>query len=132
MPMSSLSPTVRAFLERTIDTLDSLEVLLLLARTPDRAWTAEEVGTELRTSTFAATQRLQWLAAKGLVRRRDDGRSQFDGTDTMQAEQLAELAAAYRDRRTSVIAAIYTRPRPNDALMSFANAFKLKKPPEEP
>jgi hypothetical protein len=35
------------------------------------------------------------------------------------------LAACYRERRTTVITLIFSRPA--DAVRSFANAFKLKK-----
>lgn len=121
----ALDPALRAFIAQHIDAIDTLEVFLLLARDPQQGWTVDEIGAELRTSSFAAAQRLGTLTATGLVSTERESRHRLNLDDEVAAALARRLADAYRDRRTSVIAAIYAPAQPDAALLSFATAFHL-------
>lgn len=127
MAAAPLDDNLRRFIADHVDAIDTLEVLLLLARDPDRSWTVDQIAAELRTSGFAASQRVTHLAHVGLVSG-EDGRHTFRPARPEQSSLVHELAEAYRERRTSVTSAIYSRPTTdNPALRSFADAFRIKK-----
>jgi hypothetical protein len=59
-----------------------------------------------------------------------DGESYRFRPQTPELDQITRrLAACYREKRTTVITLIFSRPA--DAVRSFANAFKLKKGPSD-
>jgi hypothetical protein len=120
----SLPEDIVQFIRRCINTLGTLDVLLLLYASPARAWTAREVSDELRSSPFAADTALRSLWHSGLVARAGD-RFSFQPKAAGSAAMIARLAGCYRDRRTTVITAIFSRP--NDAVIGFAEAFRFKK-----
>lgn len=121
---SGLAPDVRRFLTVHIDSVEQLEVLLLLRDEPARAWTPDEVASALRTSATSAVARLDDLARRGLARAEPRSRSfRFAPADATLARQVDLVAAAYRDRRVTVIGFIYSRPL--DPVRELARAFRV-------
>jgi hypothetical protein len=104
--------------------LETLEVLALLHSTPGRSWSAKQVSDEMRSSPIAAETALGTLLGHGLVAR-DAGGFSFRPARPDLEEQIRRLLACYKDKRTGVIAAIFSAPAP--AILSFAEAFKIKK-----
>jgi len=100
---------VHRFIAGYIDSIELLEVLLLLASEPHAVFDAGAVSAHLRTTPHAADMRLGQLAARGLAQRCDRGH-RLDCTPEVRA-LLPELARCYRERRVSVVALIYP-PRP--------------------
>jgi hypothetical protein len=106
-----------------------LEVLLLLARTEPRRWSAEEITTELAAPPTEVAAELSKIVKAGLAGGgpRPDGAEEFIFAPAKPAlrtgtEQLAEL---YLRRPVTLINALYARQRlPAQA---FADAFKLRK-----
>ena len=103
-------------------------MLLLLHASPSRAWTAREISDELRSSPLAADAALTTLVHSALVAKEDD-RFSFRSTDATTAATISRLAACYREKRTAVITAIFSRP--SDAVVGFAEAFRIKKGPAD-
>lgn len=126
------SVPLKQFISRHIHSVEQLEILLLLQRTPNRQWRAEEVSKELATSRYAAEGRLMDLAARGLIsgRQHDDELLFLYEAGGSEAETIVELARVYAERRTSVITMIFSKPQ--DSITSFADAFRLRTPPEKP
>jgi predicted ArsR family transcriptional regulator len=124
---ASLPPRVQRFLESHIDSIEKLEVLLLLRNQPARTWTAGGVAQELRIMEASAQGRMEDLCARGLVS--CEGGTpptyRFAPTSSEDSQAVTELATTYATRRVSVISFIFSRP--TDRLRSFANAFRLKK-----
>ena len=120
----SLPEEITHFIRECIDRLETLDVLLLLHASPSRAWTTREVSDEMRSSPLAAETALATLLQHGLVSD-DAGRFSFRPKDAKLAETTARLAACYREKRTAVITTIFSRP--NEAVRSFAEAFRFKK-----
>ena len=105
----TLPERVREFLLAHVDSIELLEVLLLLAARPDSALSAEEVSDELRTAPSSAARRLGSLEARQLVQSADGERFQVRPGAEL-AETLRQVRQAYRDWRVTVVAIIYSRP----------------------
>jgi hypothetical protein len=121
VPESSLPPEVERFIARFIDSIEQLEILLLLRRRRE-AWTDAGVARELRIDVHSAARRLGELAAHQLVTVHDKSYSY-----TLAGEldrDVDALARCYAERRVSVITFVFSQP--TDRLKSFANAFRIK------
>jgi hypothetical protein len=127
--MSDGIPTrVRNFVLAHIDSIESLEVLLMLAAQPSSAFTTVEVSDHLRTAPSSAANRLTRLRDHKLVDVLPGDRYRLR-SDPEATETLRQVAAAYRDWRVSVVTLIYSRP--SDVVGVFTNAFVLKKGPKD-
>ena len=122
---------VRRFILDHIGSVEMLNVLMLLFKQPGRTWTANEVGSELRTNEWSADLQLQALAARELVRASTDTPPRYQA-ETRHAAQVASVARTYEERRVAMITLIYSRPddvaaEPVDPVQAFADAFKIRK-----
>ncbi len=127
MSDAGLPPRVQRFITTHIDSLEKLEVLLLLRARSEREWTASAVSLELRITESSAAMRLADLAARGLLV--SNGATPpsycFRPKDSEDVQAVAELAMVYGAKRVSVISFIFSRPL--DKVRGFAEAFVLKK-----
>lgn len=118
---------VRRFIIEHINSVESLEILLLLSAGTLQEYTAEEVSRTLRTSLESATARLKELhRSKLLVTVENEGspKYRFDPTNP-GAGIVGDLEKIYKTRRVSVISFIYSNP--TDPLRAFSDAFRLRK-----
>ena len=123
----NLPPRVQRFVKQHIDSIEKLEVLLLLRANPGRPWTAAAVAGELRIMETSAQGRLDDLTARGLLAHEGGTPPSYryapiSGED---AQAVTELASTYAQRRVSVITFIFSQPQ--DRLRSFADAFRIRK-----
>ncbi|HET9029280.1 MAG TPA: hypothetical protein VFN49_03815 [Candidatus Aquilonibacter sp.] len=116
----SFSVTLRALINRAIDSVEHVEVLLLLKRDPEHSWTPAHVAEELRRSSSSVERRLRDLVRARLV-------SETNGTYAYDpgshAKAVDELEYEYEHRRVRLIEAIFSRSI--DSARSFADAFRL-------
>lgn len=121
---NGISQRTREFLLAHVDSIESLEVLLLLADRPMVAFTAEQVSDQLRTAAASAANRLSHLHTHRLV---DivDGSAYRLRDDAELAETLKQVAEAYRQWRVTVVTLIYSRP--SEVVRVFSDAFVFKK-----
>lgn len=124
----SLPEDVRSLILEHIDSVEQLEVLLLLLGEPARRFTPAEVAQHLRIDTRSAASRLEDLHGRGFLSRHGEGAYQFDARSS-KAPAVERLATVYRERRVTVITAIFTKPV--EKIRTFADAFRIKKEPEE-
>ncbi len=125
-PHDDLPPALRAFLYSCIDSIEQLDMLMLLRRS-DRAWRAREVAAELQLSDAVARAHLETLTARGLLHARAEGEVtyRFQPKTNELARYAALLAEAYASSRHLVVRFVATRsPRTK----SFSDAFKLREP----
>jgi hypothetical protein len=110
-----------------IDSIEKLEVLLLLRTRVEREWTASETALELRITEASAAVRLEDLTASTLLvsDRGAPARYRYSPSSTEDVRSVAELAMAYAERRVSVITFVFTKPQ--NHVQGFANAFLLRK-----
>jgi hypothetical protein len=112
------------FLAEHIESVVQLEVLLLLQSRATAAWQAPDVAAHLRISpdwTEAALAKL----ARGEILAVDNHQYRYAPRTPELARTIESLAAAYEDRRVSVISLIFSKP-PNP-IRQFTDAFRLRK-----
>jgi hypothetical protein len=126
MSASAPSDAVRAFVREHIQSVEQVEALLLLYRTSPREWSAVRVSRELRTDPVSAARRLADLHAGKLISARAEEDTIQYWYEGAQDRLVAEVERWYRERRTSFITELYSRP--DDTTRAFADAFRLRGP----
>jgi hypothetical protein len=124
---SGLPEAVRRFIVDHIDSVEQLEILLLLYQQQGRTWSAEAVARELRIAAISAGERLEDLVRTGLLAREDGDPVEYrytPGNSTLDAA-VGGLATAYSERRVTVINLIFSKPV--DRIRTFADAFRLRR-----
>jgi hypothetical protein len=126
MSDKGLSEDVKKFITEHINSLEQLEILLLLHRHQEKEWTAQEVSQELRLSPASAAMRLADLQTRGLlvVRESPDLFYQYQPQKSDFAPTVDSLAELYPDYRFTVINLIFSKPL--DKIQTFADAFKFR------
>jgi hypothetical protein len=112
MPSVRLSATARRFLAERTESVLQLELVLLLAREPERAWTAQAAADELRAPEPWITGQLDALVAAGVADAPAGGAGpvRFDHRGPWAAA-VREIEPLFRRRRTSIIRLIFAEGR---------------------
>jgi hypothetical protein len=126
--MPEVLERVLAFVREYIDSVDQLEILLLLRGGPEREWTAEEISRALSTSEASVVARLAYLQSVGLVEMKRPSHYRYAPKSQDVAQVMEEVSAAYAQYRVRIINLIYSKPI--DKIRTFADAFKLRKEDE--
>lgn len=131
MADNALPAEVRQLIARHLATMEQVDVLLLLARTPEQWRTGEQIRTDLRIDEQGVAARtFSELSAAGLIE--TDGatppRYRYAPSNARDKAAVELLALAYNERPVTLVRAIYARPTP---AQSFADAFRLRKKAEE-
>ncbi len=113
---------IAGFVREHVGSVWALELLLILLRSGDRAWTVAELVTELRGSSSLVVDNLARFERSGLVIRAEGDGWRFAPANALMGTLVEDLAAAYRERPVSIIN-IIARP---DPVQGLADAFKLK------
>jgi hypothetical protein len=125
MPFGHIPAPVRRLLERSVDGVEQLEILLLLYHQAARSWDAESVGDALRLPASTAAAHLEALTQHEFldVRIGDTMRYRYAPVTEAQAAAMRQLAAAYRDDRGSILHFVAAgRLR---SLQDFSDAFRI-------
>lgn len=122
-----IPPRVQRFISTHIDSIEKLEVLLLLRSRAEREWNAREVSQELRITEASAQARLEDLTARRLlaVTQGAPPSYRFSPASTEDDADVTALQETYSTRRVSVISFIFSKPL--DRVRGFADAFRLKR-----
>ena len=127
-----LSPETQAFLREHVEEYEHLELLLLLFRDRERAWSAGEAAERLSLSPSVVWEALAQLRSRGLVEEAagPPPRFRFPAMGQTAPAAVLELAAAYEQNRLSIIrqmnANALERLR-HSAIRAFADAFRLRR-----
>jgi hypothetical protein len=115
-------------LRRCIPNIDAAELLLHLARHPDRAFRAGELAAELKPAEVTPAAARNYAAA--LVRCglavQNKGSYRFAPRNPRLSELVQALGELYTERPVTLVRMIYTLKE--DGLHAFAGTFTLKKP----
>ena len=127
MTSRGIPEAVRRFVGAHIESVEALDVLLLLRERRDREWTAEAVARELRRNPGFVAACLAQLHAHALATQTGDPEPsyRYDPRGRDDDRTIEELAGCYASRRVSVISLIYSKP--TDQVTTFADAFRLRK-----
>lgn len=122
---SGLPNETHEFLVKNIDSLEELEVLLLLRSDPSRRWSVADVNERIRSSQSSVGNRLKKLMGSGFANSEDNGVTyQYSPRDGSMDARVKQLAEVYRERRMKVIEAIFSKPLRE--IQSFSDAFKIR------
>ena len=127
--MNGLPDDVHLFLYQNIESVEQLEVLLLLWRAPERGWTSDEVATAVYSHPSSVVRRLAMLLGQGLLREREPGCYQYAPRTAELHDTVSRLDHMYRERRVAVITLIASKPIEN--VRAFSDAFRIRRKKEE-
>jgi hypothetical protein len=127
--VNGLPEEVHRFLHQHIDSVEQLEVLLLLWRTPERGWTSDEVATAVYSHPSSVIRRLAMLLGQGLLREREPGCYQYAPRTAELHQTVSHLDHVYRERRVAVITIIASKPIEN--IRAFSDAFRIRRKKED-
>lgn len=128
MTQNELPDDVKKLLAEHITSVEQLEILLLLRGRPDTDWTASAVSEEVRTGERSAAARLDDLEARGFLRANSHGGEvsyRYAPAAAWLRQAVERLAAAYAERRYTIIELIFAKPIDN--LKVYADAFRIRK-----
>jgi hypothetical protein len=123
MATTDIPDNVANFIRSHVNSVEFLEVLLLLQQERARTWSGDSVAAELRIQPRSAATRLAALKQIGAAKITDGGAFRFDETCPL-CPAIEALAKAYQTHRVSIIQLIFSRPHHNGA-EAFANAFLI-------
>lgn len=124
--LSRIEDTLKRFVSDHIDSVETLEVLLLLHDQEHRQWSALEVSRALRKHPASISKRLADLYLHGLLTVSETSELcyRFHFEDTELVELVDKLQSAYKTHRTQIIDLIFSKPI--DKLSVFAEAFRFR------
>jgi DNA-binding transcriptional ArsR family regulator len=122
--MSQLTE-VQGFIRSTFRSVWSLELLIFLRRSKDRAWATDELVTGLRASQSIIGQSVDTLTAAGLVATEGEGNVRYLPASA-DLDKRAEEAEAFYARSPDAVRRLIVMAA-SDGLSAFADAFRLRK-----
>jgi len=123
--MDPLTDDLKHFILENIDSIERLEVLILLHRDSSRHWTAEAVNQELRSNIKWVQSHLEVLTKLNILQC-EDKINYFYKPQTTELESLcSRLIQLYKERRVMVINFIYNQSA--ERIKSLADAFKIRR-----
>ena len=122
---------LRTFIAEHIHSVAKLEALLLLFENPQRSWTPGDAARAIYIAETPAAALLAELQSDGLLIASDSppGSFRYEPKTDQLRQLVADLAHFYRERRVTVITIIHSAPI--DKLRTFADAFRITRPPKE-
>lgn len=127
MTDSELPKNLLLLIQNGIPTLPAAELLVFLARHPEKAWKCEEIVGAIRPAAVTIPEGEKYLAAfeaQGLIRG-DSGLFQFAPASPELKDAVLALVHAYDERPVTLIRTIYALA--DSKIQSFADSFKLNK-----
>jgi hypothetical protein len=122
---SGIPEEARRFVLECIDSVEQLEVLLLLHGSPAVVWSPEAVAKTLYSNPESIVRRLAGLHARGLLAIAEASSYRYQPRTAELADVVSLLADTYRQRRVAVITVIASKPMEN--VRAFSDAFRLRK-----
>lgn len=125
---SDIPEAVRRFVLECIDSVEQLEVLVLLHGSPAVTWSPEAVATTLYSNRQSIALRLAGLHAKGVLASTEASYRYLPKTPELDAT-VSLVAQTYRQRPVAVITMIASKPM--EKVRAFSDAFRLRKKDKE-
>jgi hypothetical protein len=121
-----ITADIERFIHDSIDSVEQLEVLLLLAGEPQKEWSASEVSQNLYRQQDSVAARLENLRERGILSVRKETQLLYRySPDARQHALIEGLDRAYQVRKDAVIRLIFQRP--SDTLRVFSDAFRIRR-----
>lgn len=113
---------LQQFIFEHIDSIEQLDILLLLSTHADRAWTGEQVAKELRTNPRSATGKLAGMRGLGLLEECGPAVYRYLPAAPALAAVVDALSDACRIRRHQVYELIFSSLK---GARKFLDAFTV-------
>lgn len=123
MAPGGLSEGLRSFIDRHLESVAQLEVLLLVRAAPEKLWSVEEIARAQVSAPDAVELSLRHLCARGLVGEQGGAFRYEPGGEGPMIDQLAE---AYANRRPKVVAQVFAPPG-GGAASTLAEGFRFRR-----
>lgn len=122
MAKTVISEKIKQFIFEQIDSVEQLEVLLLLRSHKTSSWNIDQIAQELRSSPNSVSNRIKSLSNIGLVELQADSKVHFVYKETNPEFEaiLQELGELYKSRKQTILELIFS---PLKRGRHFANAF---------
>lgn len=124
MSNGEITREIERFIHDNINSVEQLEVLLLIAAAPQRGWNALDVSQKLHRQPESVAMRLADLQKRGFLSVEPEAVYRY-ACDARQNALVEGLGRAYQVRQDAVIALIFTRPADN--LRAFSDAFRIRR-----
>jgi hypothetical protein len=124
--MADIPVNVATFVKENIDSVEQLEILLLLRSNPEKQWTPEDVSRVLSTSPQSAAARLAEFHSRGLLGLTASQKRQYHYLPRSPEldKTIGELAEAFTRYRVRVINLIFSKPI--GKIRTFEDPFKVR------
>lgn len=118
-----------AFLQSSVASVNAAELLLVLWRKPDQAWSIGELAAAIdpigSLSEAEARPYVETFGARGLISRLEDGRVRYEASTDFEGH-VQTLARLYLERPVTLFRVIYAL---RDAkIKTLADAFRIWRP----
>ena len=122
MAKTVISEKIKQFIFEQIDSVEQLEVLLLLRSHKSSSWNIDQIAQELRSSPNSVSNRIKSLSNIGLVELESGSQAHFVYKETNPEFEaiLQELGELYKSRKQTILELIFS---PLKRGRHFANAF---------
>lgn len=120
-----LSDDALIFLQHSIKTVWTLEILLILRRDPGRAWNSDELIRESRSSTLILQEVLANLQQAGVIDTDGGHRIRYRSATPALERLVTEIASAQARRPAAITKALLSVS--SDKIQNFAGAFRVGK-----
>jgi hypothetical protein len=128
VPDETLSGELQKFIAEHIESLEKLEVLLLLQKAPDAIWSVQDVYQAIQSSHLSVGRGLRELTAHGFLQQVGKDTFQYRPKTPEVAGQVDLLRTEYQTRRIRVIEGIFSKSA--EEMRQFAEAFRIRKEKE--
>jgi hypothetical protein len=122
-----LTPEAEEFIERVVDTIHQLEVLMLLHRSPHRFWRIDEIAGALEITSRTVTSSVVGLHKNGVLvaEGTDPVGYRYEPRSVALHAGAESLVAAYAVDALLVVKSVLEKPP--RALRTFSDAFLFRR-----
>ena len=122
-----MTPEAEEFIERVIDTIHQLEVLMLLYRSPTRFWRIGEIAAELEITSRTVASSVGGLHKSGVLVAggTDPVGYRYEPRSVALHAGAESLVAAYESDALLVVKTVLNKPP--RALRTFLDAFLFRR-----
>lgn len=123
--MPNFPKEIHDFVVRHFDSVEAIEIMILLQRSANTFWGVAAVSQRLGIPEEVVARKLAVLKQNGLLLAAEQSTAyRFAPADSEDVRLANDLANLYNDRRIGVINIVYSVNL--QKLRAFSNAFKLK------
>ena len=125
MTNNGISSELQKFIGHHIHSMEQIEILCLLAKSPSKSWSEEEVFKYIQSSRDSVAANLRSFCANHILTFESQTGYRFSPEPGDRTRLAWELVKLYRERRVTVIEVIYKKR--TDPIRDFAEAFRIRK-----